>query len=414
MNATTVDVTPELALDVALKIGYGIARRALWYDDRCTWFDAIPVGPGLEAKSAALGVDVYGGNPGVALFLAQLVARADDVTLRRTARAALRQAFAPVETMRFPLGFYAGTAGTGVAAIYAGRDLGDEEFVERGRALLMDVVLAPEDPDASDLIGGTAGTLLSLVLAYTALGDDALLARAHDAARIVIGLARRNADGSLSWSTMRDRIADLTGFGHGAAGIAHALLALHAVAPDPALRDAVDGALAYERSVFSPEQQNWPDYRWFGTGPKVANYPISWCHGAAGIVRSRMYAESAGLDVSADVNVGLRTTALQAERQLADIAGDTTLCHGLFGSVDALIDGVRAGRTEYAPLVARCAAEAAQRHHFADWPWPSGLLTHEPIDGLMMGNAGIGHVYLRLADPALQSVLAPAPPFAPR
>ena len=111
MNATTMEVTPELALDVALKIGYGIARRALWYDDRCTWFDAIPVGPGLEAKSAALGVDVYGGNPGVALFFAQLVARADDVTLRRTARAALRQAFAPVDTcasrsasMRVPRG----------------------------------------------------------------------------------------------------------------------------------------------------------------------------------------------------------------------------------------------------------------------------------------------------------------------
>ena len=409
MNATTVEITPELALDVALKIGYGIARRALWHEDRCTWFDAIPAGPGTEAKSSALGVDLYGGNPGVALFLAQLVARIDDVTLRRTARAALRQAFAPIETVRFPLGFYAGTAGTGIAAIYAGRELGDEEFVERGRALLMGVALAPEDPDASDLIGGTAGTLLALVLAYSALGDAALLARAHEAARIVIGLARRNADGSLSWSTMRDRLADLTGFGHGAAGIAHALLALHAVAPDPALIETVAGALAYERAVFSAEQQNWPDYRWFGTGPKVANYPISWCHGAAGIVRSRMYAESLGLAVSGDVEVGLRTTALQAERQLVDVAGDATLCHGLFGSVDALIDGVRAGRTGYAPLVARCVAEAAQRHHFADWPWPSGLLTHEPIDGLMMGNAGIGHVYLRLADPSLQPVLAPAP-----
>ena len=97
-----------------------------------------------------------------------------------------------------------------------------------------------------------------------------------------------------------------------------------------------------------------------------------------------MYAESVGLDVSADVNVGLRTTALEAERQLADIAGDTTLCHGLFGSVDALIDAGGAGRTDYVLLVARCAAEAAQRHHFADWPWPSGLLTHEPVDGLMI------------------------------
>ncbi|MDP9106747.1 MAG: hypothetical protein M3N49_12560, partial [Candidatus Eremiobacteraeota bacterium] len=84
MNATALEVTPALALDVAFKIGYGIARRALWYEDRCTWFDARPVGWGAGAESGTLGRDVYGGNPGVALFLAQLVARADDVTLRRT------------------------------------------------------------------------------------------------------------------------------------------------------------------------------------------------------------------------------------------------------------------------------------------------------------------------------------------
>ena len=36
-------------------------------------------------------------------------------------------------------------------------------------------------------------------------------------------------------------------------------------------------------------------------------------------------------------------------------------------------------------------------------------MTHEEICGLMLGNAGIGHVYLRLADPTLNSLLAPGP-----
>jgi hypothetical protein len=35
------------------------------------------------------------------------------------------------------------------------------------------------------------------------------------------------------------------------------------------------------------------------------------------------------------------------------------------------------------------------------------LLTREEISGLMMGNAGIGWFFLRLADPTLESVLAP-------
>jgi lantibiotic modifying enzyme len=403
------DTSSALALDVAAALGFGIVRRALWWGERCTWFDGVPVGPEQsQSTSANVGSDVYGGTPGIGLFLAQLVARADDPALRRTARAALRQALVAAEAPNAsPLGFYAGKAGTAAAVVLGGVALGDDELVERGRAMLRTAALAPEHPHAIDLVGGTAGTLLALVVAASALGDEALLARAHEAARVLIGLAHRNAGGSLSWTTMTDQLADLTGFAHGSAGNAHALLALHAVAPDPAYADAVNGALAYERGTFSAEFANWPDYRWFGTGPKVPGYSAAWCHGAVGIVRNRLLAERLGFDVGADVGIALRTTAAQAERLLADPASDTTLCHGLFGAVDALIDGVRAGRSEYALLIARSANAAAERHHFGELPWPSGLISREPIDGLMMGHAGVGHVFLRLADPALPSLLAP-------
>lgn len=403
------DTSAALALDVAAALGFGIARRALWSSDRCTWFDGVPVGPEQsQSTSANVGSDVYGGTAGIGLFLAQLVARADDPTLRRTARAALRQALASAGApTTSPLGFYAGKPGTAAAVVLGGIALGDDELVERGRAMLRDAALTPEDPDFSDLVGGVAGTLLALVVAAAALRDDELLARAHEAARNLIGLAHRNPDGSSSWSTMRDKLADLTGFAHGSAGNAYALLALHAISPDAAYADAVNGALAYERSTYSPEFANWPDYRWFGTGPKVPGYGAAWCHGAVGIVRNRLLAERLGFDVGADVEIALRTTAAQTERLLADPASDTTLCHGLFGAVDALIDGVRAGRVEHSLLIARCASAAAERHHFGEVAWPSGLISREPIDGLMMGHAGVGHVFLRLADPALPSLLAP-------
>jgi lantibiotic modifying enzyme len=406
------DVSAALALDVAAALGFGIARRALWSGDRCTWFDGVPVGPEQsQSTSANVGCDVYGGSAGIGLFLAQLVARADDPTLRRTARGALRQALASAAAPNAaPLGFYAGTAGAAAAVVLGGLALGDDELVERGGAMLRSAALTSDDAHASDLIGGTAGTLVALVVAASALGDDELLERAHEAGRALIALAHRNADGSLSWTTMTDQLADLTGFAHGSAGNAHALLALHAIAPDPAYAAAVNGALAYERGTFSAAYANWPDYRWFGTGPKEPGYSAAWCHGAVGIARNRLLAESLGFDAGAGADVALRTTAAQAERFLADPSSDTTLCHGLFGAVDALIDGVRAGRTEHALLIARCASAAAERHHFGELPWPSGLLSREPVDGLMMGHAGVGHVYLRLADPALPSLLAPGTP----
>ena len=54
-------------------------------------------------------------------------------------------------------------------------------------------------------------------------------------------------------------------------------------------------------------------------------------------------------------------------------------------------------------------SRARLSHHRGERPWPSGLITHEETNGLMLGNAGIGHIYLRLSDPALRSLLAPTP-----
>jgi hypothetical protein len=52
---------------------------------------------------------------------------------------------------------------------------------------------------------------------------------------------------------------------------------------------------------------------------------------------------------------------------------------------------------------------ATEHFHRGERAWPSGLISHEEIDGLMLGNAGIGHVFLRLGDPSLGSLLAPGP-----
>jgi lantibiotic modifying enzyme len=86
---------------------------------------------------------------------------------------------------------------------------------------------------------------------------------------------------------------------------------------------------------------------------------------------------------------------------------DATLCHGVLGLVDALLDAGRAGRADLVPLAAAIVHFVTAAFHDQEQPWPSGLLTREEINGLMMGNAGVGHLYLRLADPGLESVLAP-------
>jgi lantibiotic modifying enzyme len=410
-------VPPQDAIEVAATVGFGIARRALWSGERCTWFDAIPTLPTQNpATSTMSGPDVYAGTSGIGAFLAQAARRSGDGLLRRTARGALRQAIARADApMGFthmglaPHGFYGGAAGIGAALVLAGGELDDAEIVDAGRALLLRLPTGPAIADVSDLIGGLAGTVLALALAAEALDGDAdLIARAQEFAHRLIARGVRDADGALSWHTMEDKTANLTGFGHGTAGIAHAFLVLDTLAPDQAWRDAATAAIAYETARFDAAQQNWPDFRLMpGQAPGAPVYMVAWCHGAAGIAASRLFAETRGLDVGADIDAGLGTTARWAEQWYRLPNADFTACHGVFGLLDVLLDGARAGRDAHAGTIAAVVNYATEQFHRGERAWPSGLISHEEISGLMLGNAGIGHVYLRLADPALGSLLAP-------
>ena len=253
--------------------------------------------------------------------------------------------------------------------------------------------------------------MLALALASEALGGDtALLARAHDLAALVLARAERDPSKALSWNTLPDKTANLTGFAHGAAGIAHALLVLDAIDPDAALRNAAADAFAYEAATYEAAQANWPDFRVMpGQPPGPPSYLVAWCHGAAGIVRSRMFAETRDFPVAGEIDAGLGTTARYCEQWYRAPNADFTACHGVFGLLDTLLDGTRCGRTAHESLLATIVADATERFHRGERAWPSGLMSHEEISGLMLGNAGIGHVYLRLADPTLGPLLAPAP-----
>ena len=175
-------IDPERAIEAAAVIGFGIARRALWSGERCTWFDAVPTLPTQNpATSVTLNSDVYGGTAGIGWFLAQAATRNGDALLQRTARGALRQTIARVDAVAAtaPHGFYAGAAGTGAGLVLAGRELDDAEAIEAGRALLLRLPTDPVIADVSDIIGGLGGTVLALTTAADALDrDEALLDRA--------------------------------------------------------------------------------------------------------------------------------------------------------------------------------------------------------------------------------------------
>lgn len=77
----------------------------------------------------------------------------------------------------------------------------------------------------------------------------------------------------------------LTGFGHGAAGIAASLLSLAKETGHQAYADGAIRGIEYERSTFDSEQRNWPDFR---VSELQNRFMMGWCHGAPGILVSRL------------------------------------------------------------------------------------------------------------------------------
>ncbi len=357
-------------LKIAERIGARVCRDAIWSGGRCNWtsdfLDGETIGHG------ALGPDLYDGSSGIALFLSRLATATGERIFRVTAEAAIRQA---LDKLPVPgCGIYEG----GLGILYAASEI--VGTLDR-EALLRQAI---PDREKLDIIGGSAGAipvLLSLGLAEAAAAHGDLL----------IGEACRTEHG-WSWKTI-SAAQNLTGFSHGCSGIAWALLELYNATGEPRFRDAALEGLRYERHCFNSNEQNWPDFR-----DEQTAYPISWCHGAAGIALARLRAWQILRDET------LLTEARLALRKVAEVTpslDNFSLCHGRAGNADVLLYASQVLQEESwqreAEHVARAGIEQFEQRRIH---WPCGLPGANETPDLMLGLAGIGYFYLRLADPA--------------
>jgi lantibiotic modifying enzyme len=236
----------------------------------------------------------------------------------------------------------------------------------------------------------------------------ATLERAVRLGEDLVGAADRDEEG-WSWPSISSPEGrNLTGLSHGAAGVGVALLELHRAGGEAGFQAAADAAFAYERSLYDPQARNWPDLRehvlrdW----PADAAPPSTtlWCHGAPGIALSRLRACELG-DANGceqEARVALETTATSLQRQFP--AGNYSLCHGLAGNAEILVEGASL-LGEEAQTLARGVADAGiERYLETDTPWPLGVHDGQ-TDSLLLGRAGTAYFYLRLHDPAKPSLL---------
>ena len=396
-------------LETAAELGRQIAGAAIWSGRRCSWVGGMPEESpdGFAMSYLSFGPELYGGTAGVGLALAEVHAASGEPELRRTALGALEHALAHIASVHdsVRLGIYSGVLGIAVAAVRAGHVLADESLVERGFELTGNLHLRAA-PLENDLLLGRAGGIVALLVLHRSGGAEALLERAVEIGDDLLDAA--DVGETMSWgSPSFPEQPNLTGLSHGAAGIALALLELHAATGQERFRAAADAGFAYERTLYDPLAGNWPDLRELATRGREPgappSYPVLWCHGAPGIALSRLRAYELVADtVYRDEAIAALDTTLRSVR--AELAtGNYSLCHGLAGNAEVVGEGSGLLGDEAAKLHYAVAAAGIDTYG-ASGQWPGGVFDGM-TDSLLLGRAGTAYFYLRLHDPSVPSVL---------
>jgi type 2 lantibiotic biosynthesis protein LanM len=360
-----------------------------------------------------LGMDLYNGIPGVALFLAYAGLILGEERYTALSRRGFHAMSRHVELLGEELpgiGSFEGWGGILYALTHLGALWQDAAVLEKAAEVVNVLASFVEQDDDYGVVRGAAGAIGSLLTYHRCVPSSQALEAAVACGDHLIASAQTIGSG-LGWVASGSGPAPLGGFGHGAAGIAWALLELAAATGHGPYQAAAQQAIAYERSLFRPDAGNWLDLRWTNAseadragGPP--RFSTAWCHGAPGIGLARLAARKHLHDQQLDheINVALHTTLAQGFGQ------SHSLCHGDFGNLELLMQASRVlgegrWRVEADRLVAMV-LDSIDRDG-----WQCGGPQSVEIPGLMLGIAGIGYQMLRLAEPdSVPSVLLLAPP----
>ncbi|MBD2526764.1 type 2 lanthipeptide synthetase LanM family protein [Nostoc sp. FACHB-133] len=375
-------------------------------DDSKTWIALAYRPEAQKYQLQAMNYGLYDGSCGVALFLAALEKVTGGSGFRELILGVLKsihQNFKqPKLSQRIVKKIGIG-GGLGLGSIIYTL-VRSSEFLDEPN-LLKDAkhiasLITPELVAADkkfDIIFGSAGAILGLLALYKTSGDLITLEKAISCGYHLLNHRVESDSRYKAWATLNGNL--LTGMSHGASGIAYALIQLYTVTKEPIFREAAEEAISYEKSVFSSQANNWPDFRVSTNYNGSSTFADTWCNGASGIGLARL----GGLaildtdDIRQDIEIALQTTLN------CSLDGIDHLCCGTFGRIEFLLaasrqlsrmDLLETAQEQAAWVVAR----AKKVGSFSLMP---GFNKNVYLPGFFQGITGIGYELLRLTYPDL-------------
>ena len=352
---------------------------------------------------------VFGGTAGVVFLFADLFRVTGDPKAREVAEAAAMwvegQSKSDLRDSNADAGLYFGISGHGQMCLHLYEATGRERWLRdaqaRGRA-----VARATWPDAH-VLSGSAGSVVFLLRLYQSAADQRVLDAAVRAGDHITRTVECDDEGA-RWDWHREgQVRFSAGFVHGASGIAYALTELWRFTGDNSIKDLVYDAWNWIEVVALEDDHGICWNRWPGDPHRPR---VQWCHGAPGIG----LAAARAAEVFGD-HAFRRFAERCAHATLAagDFRSNPSQCHGLAGNAELFIELARVTGNDSWLAHARAFGDHAlayREEHDGEVRWMGDEPGNYSPD-FMLGSAGLGHFFLRLARPGeVQMPLMVRPP----
>ena len=360
-------------------------------------------------------LDLYGGLPGVAVLVTAYqrevaAGRADPVPGADELGAQVLRSLIAMDDRAHelwqeqpnarpdPPGAYIGTGGRIWSWLLLARleAIPLADGLRRATAAAALIPAAVDADEANDVLSGMAGAIVPLLRLSELTGDPRWR---QEAVRIGDRLAdlARPAPTGVRWPGSRS--ADgLSGFAHGALGIAWALARLADATGQERFAALAEAGLQFQDSLYDPTTGAWQDPR-----KEPGTFAHNWCYGSDGIA---VVASDLSPDRFPHRHDLLRRAA--AATWAGSFGRTHTLCHGDLGAWEAMDRAVTAGVAP--PHLTRDALDARVVSSLTEFGphWAVTSTMFRP--GLLAGAGGIAYQLLRMdRDSALPSLLLPDP-----
>ncbi|HEY9479901.1 MAG TPA: type 2 lanthipeptide synthetase LanM family protein, partial [Gemmatimonadaceae bacterium] len=399
-------------LAAALEIAHEI-RRMVLVDSRgaVTWTTVEPISTSGHGRLQATGYGLYDGLGGIALFLAAAARCGGEPDVADLARRALQplrerlRSSSQSYVAEYGIGGAVGAASAIYALLRTGTILGDGTMVDDATLAAAQITPSAIVRDSSfDVLYGSAGAILALLALHRMRPSAEWLELAHRCGRHLLTqrqpvISERGTTDRV-WRTAGGHA--VRGFAHGIAGIACALLRLHAATGSTEIREAALEALRYEDALIDRELGGWQDPSTRVNSLRASNGAIAWCRGAAGIGLARL--DSSHACHAAGSRAGVeRAIALMTADGIVHATPSDDICCGAFGAIELLLaTGLRWGdSTLLGAAHAGASAIVARRLITGRYrlSTPPAAEVYDPA--LYRGTGGIGYGLLRLCHPEM-------------